>query len=77
MRKYELPPLGLRRPRIIEHRATPIRPSARGAYFNTWEEAHAALLERSRKWVAMCERKLAESRQFLDKVEAMRKGGAQ
>lgn len=75
MRKFELPPVCIRRPRIIERRATPIRPSAHGAYFNTWEEAHAALLERARKLVEMSERKLAESRQFLAKVETMRKGG--
>ncbi|MEO4029978.1 hypothetical protein ABH313_18310 [Chromobacterium vaccinii] len=75
MRKYELPPFGLQRPRIIEHRATPIRPSAHGKYFNTWEEAHAALLERARKQVAISELKLAESRKFLEKVKTMQKGG--
>lgn len=75
MRKFELPPINIQRPRIIEHHATPIRPSQHGKYFNSWEEAHAALLERARKLVVISERKLAESRQFLEKVEAMRKGG--
>lgn len=74
-RKYELPSIGTRHPRIIVHRATPIRPSQRGAYFNTWDEAHAALLARARKLVVMNERKLAESRKFLERVEAMKEGG--
>ncbi|OVE49409.1 hypothetical protein CBW21_05870 [Chromobacterium violaceum] len=66
--------MGLRRPRIIEHHAIPIRTPQRSKYFHTWEEAHVALLERARKQVVMCERKLAESRRFLEKVETMRKG---
>ncbi|KMN29654.1 hypothetical protein VI26_22865 [Chromobacterium sp. LK1] len=75
MRKYELPPINIQRPRIIEHHATPIRRPQRSKYFDTWEEAHTALLERARKQVVMSERKLAESRQFLAKVETMRKEG--
>ncbi|AVG17066.1 hypothetical protein CFN79_15060 [Chromobacterium vaccinii] len=76
MRKFELPPMNIQRPRIIEHHAIPIRgPRRGGKYFDTWEEAHAALLERAHKRVTVCERTLVEARQFIVKVEAMRKGG--
>ncbi|OQS36647.1 hypothetical protein B0T40_09635 [Chromobacterium haemolyticum] len=76
MTKYYLPPLQKKKPRISECKKLPSnsRVLSRVPFFRTWEDAHAALLERARKRVALHERELSEARQLLAAVETMKKG---
>ncbi|WP_337881845.1 hypothetical protein [Chromobacterium haemolyticum] len=74
MLKYYLPPMQ-RKPRIIQRNILAAKAPPGITLYRTWEEAHAALLERARKRVARDERELAAARQFLADVEAMKKGG--
>lgn len=76
MTKYYLPPMQKKKPRIGECKKRPSNSRALIGVplFRTWEDAHAALLERARRRVALHERELPEARQFLATVEAMKKG---